>query len=189
MRNRQLTFATSNKGKIAEIKAIFPDAEFLPLPKDCIEPQPRGLKLSDAIEVALLKARNAFNLLQKSVIVEDTALFIESLDGFPGSLVKFTTETLAAREALCRSIPANASRTAHAHCILAWFDGTNEQHVVGTISGAISFAPESKAGEDPFGWDDIFIPEKETKTFFKLPASYKLNNSMRAKALNKLKSK
>lgn len=187
MKSKPLIFATSNQGKIAEIKAIFPNAEFLPLPIDCTEPQPQGLKLSDAIEVALLKAKNAFTLLKKCVIVEDTALFIESLNGFPGSLVKFSTETLSAREALCRSIPANASRAAHAHCILAWHDGTNDHHVIGTISGAISFAPESKAGEDPFGWDDIFIPSGESKTFFKLPSSYKLKNSMRTKALNKLK--
>lgn len=189
MKSKPLIFATSNQGKIAEIKAIFPDAEFISLSKDCIEPQPKGLSLSDAVEVANIKAKNAYLLLGKTAIVEDTALCIESLDGFPGSLVKFSTETLSMRSALCRSIPSNANRIAHAHCILAWFDGIRVSHVVGTLPGNISLAPESKEGEDPFGWDDIFIPEGETKTFFKLNKDIKHKISMRTKALNELSKK
>lgn len=187
MTNKPLCFATSNKGKIAEIKAIFPDAEFIPLPETCIEPQPKGLTLKDSIEVATIKARSAYSSIGKSVIVEDSALCITSLDGFPASLVKFSTETLKQRLALCRSIPANASRHAEAHCILAWADEDKEHYVIGTISGNISLEPESKEGDDPFGWDDIFIPQGENKTFFKLSKEYKLEHSMRTKALLKLK--
>ena len=188
MKSKPLSFATSNQGKIAEIKAIFPNAEFLPLPNDCIEPQPKGLTLSDSIEVAILKAKHAYSLLGKSVIVEDTALCIDSLDGFPGSLVKFSTENLLLRKSLCRAIPPNSPRTAHAYCILAWHDGKNTDYVVGTLVGSIAMSPESTDGEDPFGWDDIFLPTTQTKTFFRLSKEFKLKTSMRTIALNKLKN-
>jgi len=183
------TFATSNQGKITEIKAIIPTAVFLPLPNNCIEPQPKGLSLDDAIEVAHQKAIHAEALLKQSVIIEDTALFIESLEGFPGALVKFATNTLALRESLCRAIPLNASRKAAAHCILAQSKNGITSHVCGTITGTIALTPSSKPSDTPFGWDDIFIPDGYRKTFFELSKEVKLKESMRTRALRALMNK
>jgi XTP/dITP diphosphohydrolase len=109
--------------------------------------------------------------------VEDTSLFIDSLAGFPGSLVKYVSSA-----ELCRMIPQNSKRTALALCLLGRL-GNELEVYEGRLIGQIALSPRGKG----FGWDDIFIPDGEFKTLAELGEEVKIKKySMRTKAIKEL---
>lgn len=164
------TFVTSSEGKRREIKALIPEAKFIEMKLE--ELQPLSLTIDGSYEVLKTKAIQA-----KPYIVEDTSLFVDSMAGFPGSLVKYVSSA-----ELCRMIPQNSKRTALALCLLGRF--TTELEVFeGRLSGTIALSPRG-AG---FGWDDIFIPDGEYQTLAELGEEVKIKKySMRTKALKEL---
>ncbi len=168
----KFTFVTSSEGKKREILKIIPDSNFIKI--DLQEIQPKELSIEGAYEVIESKARSA-----SPYIVEDTSLFIESLNGFPGSLIKYISS-----EQLCRIIPPNKQRRAVAICLLGVSsDGNSVEVFEGKLDGSISLSPKGKG----FGWDDIFIPDGESKTLAELGEEIKINQySMRTRALKEL---
>lgn len=166
------TFVTSSEGKKREILKIIPDAKFIKI--ELQEIQPKEISIEGSYEVIENKARSA-----SPYIVEDTSLFIESLGGFPGPLIKFVQS-----EELCRIIPSNHNRRALAICLLGVSsDGNSVEVFEGKLSGSIALTPKGKG----FGWDDIFIPDGESKTLAELGEEIKINQySMRSRALKEL---
>ena len=129
--------------------------------------------------VAKDKARKAYNNINKPVIVEDTGLYIEDLNGFPGALSKLVSETFG-YDKLCEIIGEN--RNARAKTTIAYCDKNELRTFSGEIKGRISKEPR---GEDSFGWDTIFIPKGYQKTYAEL-GHKKHKISMRKKAIKKL---
>lgn len=167
-----INFVTSSEEKKREISAIIPNAEFIN--KEVLEIQPPELSIEGSYEVVKFKAR-----FVTPYFVEDTSLFIKSLKGYPGSLVKYVTSA-----ELCKMLPENTSRNALAVCLLAQsLDGKDVKIYEGHLNGTISLSPRGYG----FGWDDIFIPEGEYRTLAELGEEIKINRySMRSKALKQL---
>ncbi|NMC64446.1 MAG: hypothetical protein GYA55_14875 [SAR324 cluster bacterium] len=191
MRRITIPFATSNKNKIREIEEVLGYSIELVKDLDVPELQCKGFSIEDIIYVASEKAKAAFFANgRKPVIVEDSALSIEALEGRPGPLVDQFAGSIEARQALCRSIGVKGSR-ATAYCTLAVFDGIEVQTRIGTIDGCIADSPR---GSNGFGWDDIFIPkignsksDDSNRTFAEMTAEEKNKISMRKKAVEALR--
>src|SRR3989344_4899555 len=81
----KIFFATGNKHKVTEIGAILAEHGFEVVPKrlEIVEPDFDSLE-----EVARSKALQAFEQLKKPVIVEDTGVFFEGYNNFPGQIAK-----------------------------------------------------------------------------------------------------
>lgn len=149
---------------------------------DCDLVEPQALDPSDVVEA---KARDAWRLLSRPVLVEDSGLSIDAWGGFPGALVKWL-EKSAGIPAIASMLEAFPDRRATAICSIAYFDGERLVVASGSCRGAIAHAPRGRGG---FGWDTLFVPEGEERTFAEMPAGEKDRVSHRRRAWEALAQK
>jgi XTP/dITP diphosphohydrolase len=142
-------------------------------------PEPQAL---DPLEVVEAKARDAWRSLQRPLVVEDSGLHLSAWGGFPGALVKWI-EKSAGIAAIPRMLDAWEDRAATATCALAWFDGVRLVTARGEVAGRIARAPRGSGG---FGWDILFEPEGETRTFAEMAPEEKDRISHRRRAWEEL---
>ena len=104
-----LVFVTSSAHKHREAEAILA----VRLERADLDlPEPQGL---DVVAVARDKARAAYGLLGRPVLVEDTSLELAALGGFPGPLVRWLLEA-AGPAAIARMLDGFRDRSALARC-------------------------------------------------------------------------
>lgn len=143
-----ITYITGNPEKAKRFSA----ALGIELKHQAIDvPEIQSLSIDEVVEA---KARSAFAIVGTPVVVEDTALVIESLGKLPGPFIKFFLDSMSL-ENICNMV-AKDDRTAYSEVAFAYFDGTKCQIVKNRVPGTIA---ESPRGENGFGWDAIFIPD------------------------------
>lgn len=183
--NEKIYFISGNKGKISEFKNFIPSIQAINL--DIKEIQSLDLK-----EILKYKLDEAFTMLETQeckdfdfLIVEDTSLFINSLNGLPGPFIKFFLESLGNEGLLKLIYSFSNNNIATAITNIGIKDKLGKYTFFeGKIDGVISPEP---LGENGFGWDNIFIPNGSTKTFAQMNQKEKDNFSMRKIAIIKLK--
>ncbi len=142
-------------------------------------PEPQAL---DPAEVVEAKARAAFERLRAPLVVEDSGLAIEAWGGFPGALVKWMEQTVGL-EGIARMLDPFPDRRATAICVVAFFDGGTLRLSRGEARGSIAPAPRGAGG---FGWDRLFVPEGDDRTFAEMPPGEKDRVSHRRRAWERL---
>lgn len=162
---------TSNENKWIEAQRL------LGRPLDRVSLDLPELQAKTTGAVALEKARAAFAALGRPVVVEDTGIELRALGGFPGPFIKFW-EQLGGLPSICRALDTS-SRRATAVCALGFCSAEGARVVEGRIEGSISEAPRGTGG---FGWDQIFVPEGESRTFAEMSAAEKDAISHRRRA-------
>lgn len=172
-----ITFASTNQNKFREIESILAEkgisASFARL--ELVEIQSDSLE-----EVAREKARGAYSMLKKPVIVEDDGLFVDALAGFPGPYSSYVFKTLG-NAGMLKLLEGNKGRSASFRSLVAFFDGSDLQLFEGQVLGSIS----EKTATGGWGYDPVFAPEGAAgKTFAEL-ADGKNDYSHRRKALDK----
>jgi XTP/dITP diphosphohydrolase len=170
-------FASSNIHKYEEAKKILHkfgiNLEFFQT--DLMEIQSDSLS-----EIALGKVLYAYDKCKKPVIVEDDGLFINSLSGFPGPFSSYVFKTIG-NNGILKLVGSN--RVAQFRAVIAFCD-SNKKPVFFeyTVFGEISKNIQGKG----WGYDPIFVPEKQNKTYAEL--SDKNNLSHRYESLKKFAS-
>lgn len=172
---KNMLFITGNKNKVKEFQ------EILGFNLDHMSLDIEEIQEIDIKKVSENKARKAFNIVKKPVIVEDTGLFFEELNGLPGALIKWFEKRLTHSE-ICNLLKEN--RNATAEICITYFNGKELKQFESKIKGKIALKPK---GENGFGWDKIFIPNGKDKTFAEMNSKEKYIFSMRKIALDKLK--
>ncbi len=184
---RKFVIATFNRDKAAELHALLalPGVTLVPLADwpGATSPEETGATL---LENARLKARAAVAFTGLPAIADDTGLEVDALDGAPGvhaARYSGPDATYASNVAkLLREledVPAE-KRTARFRtvCLAAWPDG-QELSADGALAGVIAEAPR---GTNGFGYDPVFVPAGETRTYAELSDQEKNAISHRAKA-------
>jgi len=175
-----IAFVTSSEHKHREAQAILG----VPLERVALDlAEPQGL---DVVAVARRKARLAYETLQRPVLVEDTALELAALGGFPGPLIRWLLEA-AGVAAIARMLDPFPTRAARARCVALVFDGVQESIGIGAVDGEIAAEPRGTSG---FGWDVVFMPDwGGGRTFSEMTAEEKNTRSHRALAFRTLASR
>ena len=75
-------------------------------------------------------------------------------------------------------------RTAHFRTIFSFVDGNTELWTEGVIKGNIT---KRSTGKEGFGYDPVFVPEHENRTFAEMTSVEKNKVSHRAQGLEKMK--
>jgi non-canonical purine NTP pyrophosphatase (RdgB/HAM1 family) len=171
-----MIFATGNHQKLKEFESI------LGIKLNHSDLDLEEIQSVDVEEVAVHKAKQAYGLLKEPVIVEDTGLYFEELNGLPGALIKFFVKKLTLDQ-ICSLIEEN--RKAVAVTCIAYFDGQEIKTFKGETKGEIATEPR---GNNGFGWDPIFIPEGYSQTFAEITSEEKEYKFMRSEAIKKLKN-
>jgi len=189
----KLVLATSNKGKVREIKAMCEDYEVIPY-SELIEEFEIIEDGSSFKENALIKARAVFNVLDNDnvvVMADDSGISVDILNGKPG--------IYSARHAgadandkdnlykLMNDIKAKDAKSSPAHytAAIAIVTKKSEYCVHGWMHGT---ALSEAKGDGGFGYDPMFIPEGYTQTLGELNDEIKKKLSHRAKALKLAKT-
>lgn len=107
-------------------------------------------------DVAFDKAKRAYDILKRPVLVEDLGMFLPALGGFPGPFVKFMIDGGKRLDILVNILNGFDDRSAIARTVFVYYDGSTPTFFEGTLKGTIATEPHGDGG---FGWDPVFIPE------------------------------
>jgi XTP/dITP diphosphohydrolase len=168
----RLAVVTGNPNKAREVAAYFEgvlEVEHVPL--DCPE-----FRDDDVGEIARGKAEFAYRTLARPLIVDDTALSIDALRGFPGPYAAYVQKTLG-NEGIVKLMEGVTDRSAHFETAIAFADERGIRVFRGILPGTIV----TPRGEEGFGYDPIFAYEGQTLA--EMPLAAKSRVSHRARAL------
>ncbi len=187
---KKLVFASNNAHKLAEIRSILAGrVEVVSLSDiDCHDDIP---ETADTLEGnALIKARHIWEHYGLYCFADDTGLEVEALDGAPGVYsARFAGEKATFEDNISlllerlKGVPA--PRRADFRTVIALIDEYGTHLFEGSIAGEIT---EERLGGQGFGYDPVFLPEGQTKTFAQLTESEKNSMSHRGRAIQKLAS-
>ena len=172
----ELFFASSNEHKFEEVQRILSNLGVnIKLFKTTLE----EIQSNSLNEIAKRKAIDAFTKIEKPIIFEDDGLFINSLNGFPGPYSSYAYDTIG-NKGIIQLLPNSEHRDAKFVAIIAYYNGIDEVKLFeSSIPGKISKEIE-KGG---WGYDPIFIPDGESKTYANVSDKDKFSH--RAAALTK----
>jgi XTP/dITP diphosphohydrolase len=186
--SRTLVFATTNPGKLREVRELLaPDFDVLGT-NDVPGGLPDVEETGTTFEAnAILKARSACGATGKPALADDSGLEVDALDGRPGVLSAryggAGLDDAGRRAALLAEMTAipDGRRTARFVSVVALAEpGGRVRTARGTVEGRL--IRESR-GSGGFGYDPIFVPDGHDETFGELPPSVKNGISHRARAL------
>ena len=154
----ELFFASSNEHKFQEAERILANLGMqINLFKTTLE----EIQSNSLNDIAEKKAIYAYDLIQKPVIIEDDGLFINALDGFPGPYSSYVYDTIG-NKGIMNLLENSQVRDAKFVSIIAYCDSDCDVKLFeSSIPGKISSIIE-KGG---WGYDPIFIPDGESKTY------------------------
>lgn len=191
-----VVLATTNAGKLAELRALFADLplEFVSL-AEVAPDAPAVVEDGETFEAnAALKARAASAGTLLVAIADDSGLEVDALGGrpgvrsarFAGSAATDADNNAALLQAL--SEVEEAARGARFRCVLAVVDPyrpeTEPVFVHGTCEGSIAREPRGSGG---FGYDPLFIVEGGARTLSELSDAEKNAVSHRGHAVRALR--
>lgn len=186
--DQKLVLASHNKGKLREI------AEMLkPFNIDVVLAGDLGLPEPDETETtfvgnALIKARAAAKASNLPSLADDSGLSVNGLNGDPGVYSANwggpNKDFSIAMQRIHDELGANKDRSAYFTCVLAlcWPDG-EVVTVEGRVDGEIAWPPR---GDQGHGYDPVFVPQGETRTFAQMTQDEKAQYSHRGQAFQKL---
>ena len=176
----RIIFVTGNRHKVAEAAAICAPRGIMVVQNNCGYPE---LQDNDVARVAAYGAEQVANRLNSMVIVEDTGLYIDALNGFPGPYAAYVHDTIgnAGILSLMRDIRGSDDRRATFRSIVGYCEpGMAPVTFEGTVTGRIAY--EERGGRG-FGYDPIF--EIGGVTFASMNDDAKNEVSHRAKSFEK----
>lgn len=189
--SRRLLVATTNRGKLAEFRAMLAG-----LPFDLVDLSDVGIQ--DEIEEtdatfeqnARLKAEGYARLSGLLTLADDSGLEVVALGGEPGVFsARYGGEpsTEGRNQLLLRKLHGVpfSDRSARFVCVIAIADASGViETAEGVVEGVIEFEPR---GEGGFGYDPLFLLPDRGLTMAELDPAEKNRISHRAVALRKVR--
>jgi len=173
----KLIFITGNRGKFLEAQKLLKEfgIELEQVDLDITEPQ------ADSLEEVVRKcAKEALKIVKENFIIDDSGLFIRSLNGFPGVYSSYVYKTIGYKGIL-KLLSDLTDRSAYFMTALAYGEPRGELKIFsGRVDGIIT---TEARGENGFGFDPIFKPLGSNLTFAEMSIEEKNKFSHRAKAL------
>lgn len=157
----EIVFVTGNASKVRHAEEALKNTEVKIIQKkvDLIEPREE-----DPEKVVAEKALQAAELLACPVIVEDSGIFIEALNGFPKTFVHFAQDTIGI-EGVIKLMEGNTNRKAEFRQSLAYFEpGMDNPKIFSYVDGGFRVADKIfDSEESDASFDKILIPPGESE--------------------------
>ena len=177
---KKIYFVTGNKGKVLEAKTKFSDLDIEIIQKDIGYPEIQADTLEEVATFGVKDIQRRFN---EPFIIEDAGLFIDVLGGFPGVYSAYVFYKIGC-EGILKLMKGLEDRKATFKSVFAYSEPDKKPRLfVGAAKGTIS---EAVLGSHGFGYDPIFIPDGNKKTFAQMETVEKNSFSHRGKSLEKL---
>ena len=143
---KKITYVTGNWAKIESAKQILEPLGYV---VDNIKMETPEIQADDVTEVAKYSAKWAANELNIPVLKNDSGLFVEGLNGFPGVYTHYVDDTLGV-DGLLKLMDGLDNRKAYFKESIAYC----EPGIIDT----------KKSGTYGWSWDFVFIPDGENQT-------------------------
>ncbi|MDP4865177.1 MAG: non-canonical purine NTP diphosphatase [Crocinitomicaceae bacterium] len=183
----KLVFATQNQHKAAEIQALLP-SEFEVLTLNDINISEDIPETADTLEGnASQKSHYILRHYSLDCFSDDTGLEIKAINSEPGVYsARYAGPSKNADENMNKvleKLAGKSDRTAQFRTVISLILEGKEHIFEGVVKGSII---SEKRGTDGFGYDPIFVPEGQNKTFAELSLDEKNKMSHRARAFEKM---
>lgn len=186
----KLVLATHNKGKVAEMSDMLFDFGI-----EVVSAADFGLSAPDETEDsfegnALIKSRYVAKETGLPALADDSGLCVAAIDGAPGV---YSADWAGPEKNFAKAMQAVHDKMGDASDTSAYFvsvfafvkpDGS-EQIFEGRCEGNIVWPAR---GEGGFGYDPIFVPQGDSRTFGEMTLAEKKQFSHRGKAFSKFKA-
>ena len=156
----EIYFATGNKNKFLEAEKAF-EENLSEASLKQFEFSHNEIRSDSLEEISEEAVKAAYDEVKKPVFVEDAGLFIDALNGFPGTYSGWVYKKIGDKGILSL-LEGEPDRKARFEADIAFHDGKEIRHFHGVCEGEI--AQESKGGGG-FGYDPIFVPTGWSTTF------------------------
>jgi XTP/dITP diphosphohydrolase len=170
----KLTFVTSNKNKLNEVKEILPNHTILNKNIELTEIQ------GDTTSIVKHKIKQAYEKIKKPCFVEDTSLVFNAFGKLPGPYIKHFIKNIGINK-LNKLLDSFKNKSGYACCTIGYHDGEKIHIFNGIIKGKIV----KPTGKTSFAWDPIFMPKGYNKTFAEMTKQEKNKISHRSIAFKK----
>lgn len=172
----RIRFLSGNQFKIDEATTILAQAGVEVVP---VEVRLTELQTDDTELLVRDKTLKAFHQLGHRIFVEQTGLFLASMNGLPGGLTQVFWDALGP-ERVCELFGQGGEVSVIAKTRIGYCDGRRIYQFEGEIEGSIAPKPR---GDRKFQWDCVFVPVGHEETFAEMGIR-KNEISMRRRALD-----
>ena len=184
---KKLVFATNNKHKRDEVARML-EGQYEVVCLDDIGCTEDIIEDADTLEGnAFIKANYVYQNYQLDCFADDTGLEIESLNGAPGVYTARYAgpekDNQANMQKVMDELAGKSERAAQFRTAVCLIQGGTTIHFEGIAQGHIA---TEKSGQEGFGYDPIFIPEGEERTFAEMTQQEKNALSHRGRAIQQL---
>lgn len=121
---QEIIFITSNSGKVKALQRRLQETKYKVTQESIDIPE---IQADSASEIALFKAKYAYEILRKPIVVQDSSFHINSLKGFPGPYIKYVNETLGPH-GLIKLMEGIKDRSCYFEMALVFIDDDGESH-------------------------------------------------------------
>jgi len=182
LKGKVIFFATNNFHKFNEARRVL--AEYK-IAVGMLRVKALEIQSDSLSDIAQASAIDAFGRCHLPVIVEDAGLFVNALNGFPGPYSAYVYKTVG-NVGLLKLMENVEDRKATFKSVIAYYDGHGAPVCFeGEAAGKIVNEERRGNGKSGFGFDPIFQPAGNAKTFAEMALEEKNGFSHRAKAISK----
>lgn len=184
---KTLVFATQNPNKAAEIQGLLPDGMRVKTLAEigCNDDIPEEQPTLEGN--ALQKARFVKENYDVDCFADDTGLEVEALNGEPGVYsARYAgpeKDSEANMDLLLEKLKDQENRKAQFRTVIALIMDGREYTFEGKVKGRIA---AKRMGSEGFGYDPIFVPDEDDRSFAQMPLEEKNKISHRGRAIRKL---
>lgn len=180
----EMVVASGNRGKVREIEMLLKDLPVRTLSLDDFPDAPAVNEDQSTLEGnAIKKAREIAQFTELPTVADDTGLEVDALDGRPGVLsARYAgpdSDSKANRALMLVELEGVEQRSARFRTVAAYIDEDEVYIFEGVCEGVIG---TTERGENGFGYDSIFIPEGDSRTFAEMSSEEKNQISHRSEA-------
>jgi len=185
----QLLFATTNKGKLKEVRKIFSDTSFTIMSLEDFPSIPEIVEDGATFaENAKIKANTVYDLFKIPTIADDSGLSVDQLNGEPGVFSARYAGENATDESNNKLLLEKLSLFPEPHyarfvCASVLYDGKDFISAEDVMEGKII---HTARGANGFGYDPLFMAEGYSVTNGELSLEEKNKISHRSKAFKRL---
>lgn len=161
----KILYVTSNPGKFLEVKhyieANEPSIEIEQLDIDLPE-----LQTDDQLEVALEKAKSAYKIIGKPLLIDDSAIYFNAYHKFPGVMTKFVYNGLGFN-GIFKLLDEDSK--AKFLLYMVYIDNHDNIHPFeGSCSGKLIRPQNFDTIHPTLPWDVVFVPDGYKETYTQL---------------------
>ena len=183
----EIVLATRNPGKVDEIRALLAGLPVALRAASALEGAPDVEEDAPTLEGNARKKAEAFYAYTGlPALADDTGLEVAALGGRPGvHAARYAgpaCDAVANRALLRRELAGVANRAAQFRTVIAFAEAGTVRFFEGVCRGRIL---DQERGAGGFGYDALFVPDGETRSFAELSPPEKNVLSHRGRALRK----